>query len=506
MSLSINLWPHQLDAISAVAQSISNKHRSGLLEIPTGGGKTTTFVTVAQLLGLPTLVLVHRDELIRQTVNTTARLWPEAKVGIIQGPTNDWRDRDLVVASVQSLKADRLAQIPSKHFGLVVADECHHVPAPTWSRTLRHFEPFYLLGVTATCDRLDGRGLAEWFGPKPLYSYSLCQAIEDGILTRIHQFAITTHVNLDNVVVRAGDFGVDELSQAVATAARNKIIVDAFLEHAPQRKAIVFAVDLEHVEQLTQAFRDAGVVAACVTGNMLVEERRQALADFASGHFQVLVNCEVCTEGYDERTIECVIMARPTRSRALYQQCVGRGLRICPENRKQDCLVLDITDNCRKHQLMTVFDLFGDADLRNAAGADVLKTIVSKKEKQRVEEVRVGSWAESPPAVTWNLEEVPPWPQPSRMGHRPPSFLHGRRATPQKTEYSEELGIVVRSGLTKSETDRNGAESRYGASPATEKQQWFLKNVGQWREGMSKEQAWHLIRDIKSRGDARNRW
>src|SRR5262249_44830365 len=145
----------------------------------------------------------------------------------------------------------------------------------------------------------------------PLYAYSLQQAIEDGYLVRLRQFAVKTDVSLDGVSIRAGDLASDELAKAVLSSARGRAVVEAYLAHASGRKTIVFAVNLAHVEQLTSQFTEAGVKVVPVTGRMGLDERRRVLADFSSGRYSVLVNCEVCTEGYDERSLGCVVMARP---------------------------------------------------------------------------------------------------------------------------------------------------------------------------------------------------
>jgi superfamily II DNA or RNA helicase len=507
--MTFQLWPHQWDAITAVANAFGTGRKGGLWEIPTGGGKTVAFLTLASGLGLRTLVLVHRDELVRQTLDTAARVWPQARVGVMQGRLHQWGDRDLVVASVPSLRGDRLAEIPATHFSLLVADECHHAPAPSWSAVLGHFEPAFLLGVTATPDRLDGQGLAGWFGPEPLYVYPLRRAIEDGVLARLRQFAVTTGVALDDVAVRAGDFATAELSRAVATAARNQAVVEAYRAYGRGRKAIAFAVDLAHVELLTRAFAGAGFRAASVTGLMPLEERRRVLADFGSGRFDVLVNCEVCTEGYDDRAVSCVIMTRPTRSRALYQQCVGRGLRVCPETGKRDCLVLDITDNCRRHQLVTVFDLFGAPRLRDAGGKDVLEEVGRDEEARRID-VAERPWpvvAEGRDPVQWGVEEVPPWPDlPDLQGYRPTQAWQTEPATPRQVGYLEGLGLFVRPGLSKGEAHHLIAQCKRAEDlyppPATPKQQWFLKSQGRWAEGMSKRDATGLIAVIKQQEGA----
>jgi superfamily II DNA or RNA helicase len=447
------LWPHQLQAIQAVTAGLNQGRQAGLLEMPTGTGKTLTFLTLAHGSGQPSLVLVHREELLAQTIRAAREFWDPTQIGCIHGRCDAWSGRLLVVASLPSLHAGRRSSLPQDYFGLIVVDECHHLAAPSWQQTVAHFQPTFLLGVTATPDRLDGQGLAPWFGPQPLYRYTLRQAIEDGHLVRLRQFAIETRINLDGVAIRAGDFATGELGKAVATQARNRAIVEAYQHHAADRKAIAFAVDITHAEMLQEAFTAEGIAAVAVVGTMPRQQRRQALADFAAGKFQVLVNCEICTEGYDERTIACVLMARPTQSRALYQQCVGRGLRLCPEIGKQDCLVLDFVDNCRRHPLVTAPDLFGVPDRVDAAGRDVLAVAdeeASSVQQPQPEKVSMPLSRRLLDAVEWQSEEVHPWRDLEALAdYRPTLPWHRHPATSKQLKLLERLGVRPPARLTK---------------------------------------------------------
>ncbi len=492
--MCINLWPHQRQAIAAVHGAIRRGSRSGLVVMPTGAGKTVTFLSLARELGAPALVLAHRDELVRQAADAAAAAWPQATVGVVQGGRDEWQGKDLVVASVLSLHAARLAQVPPAQIRLVVVDEAHHAPAPTWGAALSHLRPDFLLGVTATPDRLDGQGLADWFGAAPLYTYPIQQAVADGVLVPVRQLAVETHVALDGVAVRGGDFAPGELARAVATAARDRVVVEAYRAHAAGRRAIVFAVDRGHVLRLAEALRAAGVAAVGVTGDMPLEQRRQALADFAAGRHAVLVNCEVCTEGYDEPAIECVIMARPTQSRALYQQCVGRGLRICPARGKKYCLVLDMTDNCKKHKLVTAADLFGTP--QGPAQPQPAR-------RDPAEDVPVDEFGwPLPPCVpvVWTCEEVPPWPAlPSLAGYRAWYAWQHDDATDKQIGALRRFGLAPGRPLTKGEAkhllDQCVAWSKQ--EPATPRQVWFLRQRGAWESGLTKEEASRRIAALK---------
>jgi superfamily II DNA or RNA helicase len=310
--LNPKLRHHQAAAVEAVLEAVGRGQDRGLVVCPTGTGKTFLFWELARVLAVPTLVIVHRDELVQQTLDTLGRAWPGCQHGVVKDTRNEWDARDVVIASVQSLNPKRLEKVPRDRFGLVVADEAHHGIAPSWARAIEHFESGLLLGVTATPDRLDGKGLGEMFGAAPLFNYTLLAAIQDGNLCRLAQFAVRTEAVLDGISTVAGDFAKGELSRAVNTAGRNRALVEAFKEHAAGRRAVAFCVDVQHAADLALAFTEADIPSAFVSGEMELEERRGVLARFRAGGVRVLTNCEVLTEGFDDPGVDCILMARPT--------------------------------------------------------------------------------------------------------------------------------------------------------------------------------------------------
>lgn len=493
---TLTLWPHQRAAIAATLPAIESGRVAGLWAMPTGTGKTVTFATLAQRLGWPVLILVHRDELVRQTVKTFGFVWPDASVGVVQADRNEIDGHDVVVASVQSLHKRRLHRIPDDRFGLVIADEAHHAVARTWEAVLDHFDSRFILGCTATPERADGKGLAERFGSEPLYVYPLRSAIDDGRLSKLVQYAIETGASLDGVSRRCGDFAKGELSQTVNTPARNTVIIEAFQEHAADRRALAFCVDVKHAHDLCEAFTEAGIVAATVTGTTPRDRRRELLAEFDAGHIQVMTNCAVLTEGYDSPGVSAVLMARPTSSRGLYTQCIGRGLRLAPG--KTDCLVLDFTDNCERHKLISVLNLLGAPHAQNAAGDDVLKVVdrdVAEAER-RLENASTAS-------LDWQLASVCPWPEPPTLnGYVPHAEWHDDSASGKQVRYLRRYGLNLLPDLTKGEATHLIYQCRriYGTGPQrpTWRQERYLRKAGEWHAGLTKREASTLIGRLKA--------
>jgi hypothetical protein len=270
----------------------------------------------------------------------------------------------VVVASVPTLGrkgSARLARLDPEDFYLIVVDEAHHAVARTYRRVFDHFglfdaaTPRMLVGFTATPGRGDGKGLGQVF-EEIAYESSLERMIRAGYLCQVSGWRVSSNVDLDGVKVRAGDFVESQLSRAVDVEPRNALLVRAYRELVPGRRAIVFCVDVQHAQDVARAFDGAGVPAAAVWGAMPRPDRREVLRRFAAGELDVVTNCQVLTEGFDEPRVDCIIMGRPTKSRLLYAQMVGRGTRLHPD--KEDLVVVDVADNTDKHSLAGLHALF----------------------------------------------------------------------------------------------------------------------------------------------------
>ncbi|MBA0087758.1 MAG: DEAD/DEAH box helicase [Acidobacteria bacterium Pan2503] len=261
-------------------------------------------------------------------------------------------------------------------FSIVVVDEAHHAVAPSYRRIFDHFgllEPSvsrYLIGFTATPRRGDKQGLGEVF-EEVCYARDMREMIAERYLCPITGWRVDTDLSLDNVKVRHGDFIESQLARVVNMPLRNSLLVKAYRDFAPGRRAIVFCVDVAHAKDVHRAFAEAGIRAAPVWGELSRDQRRSTLAAFSAGEIDVVTNCNVLTEGFDEPRVDCVIMARPTKSKLLYAQMVGRGTRLHPG--KRDLMVIDVADNSRSHQLPGLHSLFNLTLNMNLKGGNALE-------------------------------------------------------------------------------------------------------------------------------------
>jgi len=365
----LQLRDYQREALDAVLAAARRGVRRQLVVLPTGAGKTVVAAALARQATGRVLFLCHRDELVQQAVEKFGFLWPADAIGVVKA-ARDETDRRIVVASVQTLQQPhRLARLDPAGFSLAIIDEAHHAPSRTYRAILAAlgFWPApppgkLLVGITATPQRADGVGLGHVFDTVA-YRRSIHDLVRAGYLADVRGVRVATQVDLAHVRRRHGDFELQDLSLAVDTPARNALVVDAYRRYGENRKAVVFTVDVAHAQHMAEAFRAAGYAADWVAGALPAAARQARLAAFRAGAIQVLANAQVLLEGYDDPSIEAVIMARPTRSQAWFIQAVGRGLRPYPG--KVDCLVLDVADT--GHDLVTLDQLAAAGALPDAA-------------------------------------------------------------------------------------------------------------------------------------------
>lgn len=379
--LNIAPRPYQIAAVGDVLTELRKSDiRSTLLVMPTGTGKTVVFAILAALAKGRVLVLAHREELVEQARERIAAVTGLA-VGVEAGDTRVDVNAlpDVVVASVQTLaREERRARFAPDAFALVVIDEAHHATAKTYGAVLDHFVRAKVLGVTATPDRLDGRGLRAVF-QTCAHVYEIRDAIRDQWLVPIKQRRVTVEgLRLDTVRTKgrngAGDFDDEALAKQMLAEDTLHRIAAPLADLSGARPTIVFTPSVAVAGELAAVLgRYVGASAVrSLDGSAPAPERAATAQAFRRGDFRILVNCALFTEGFDAPRVSCVAVARPTKSRALYAQMIGRGTRLHPETEKDHLLVLDFTDASTQHRLVTVADVLGgnvDDDVREKCEA-----------------------------------------------------------------------------------------------------------------------------------------
>lgn len=371
----MQLRTYQTEAIQAVRQSW-HTHDHVLGVAATGSGKTVILLALllgaGELPGVLTdgtrgLILAHRDELIQQPYARIARFWPHwlHRTGIVKAK-QDEVTQAVTIASVQSLHPRRLLRLLDLGgpIDYVVTDEAHHANASSYQaiyEALKQANPRVKhLGVTATPDRGDGNGLGKTF-EHISFDIQIDQLMQLGYLVPVRGLEINSGHDLAGVRTTGGDFNRAALAAKFETDTMRMLVVNAHREYAADRKALVFVPSVAGAYRQMEAFQAAGFSAAAVEANTPRDQRQQLLRDHQHGSLQVLVNVGVLTEGYDSPALGCIHMARPTKSRALFTQMVGRGLRPANGDRAkpgEDCLVLEYLATSG-HSLVTLGDMLG---------------------------------------------------------------------------------------------------------------------------------------------------
>lgn len=360
----MQLRPYQDDALRAVRECYRKGHRSVLVVMPTGTGKTVLFAEIARIAKGPVLVLAHRQELVEQARDKIAA-WCDDVVAVEMADRRELtrsqgKRPKITVASIQTLSR-RLQEVPRDAFRIVVIDEAHHSVADSYQRVVAHFDAHFL-GVTATPDRSDRRPLGEIFDAVG-YEYDMLAAIGDGWLCPIRSFLVKTEADFTGVRKVAGELATGDVERILTKDPHLAEIAHPIIEERGDRQTMVFAVSVAHAHALSRVlceFAEDPDFAAALDGGTALDARSRTVQRFRRGEIKVLVNCALFTEGFDVPQISLVAIARPVLSRSFYAQMVGRGTRIAPA--KQDLLVLDfVPRNCR-HQLVQSVDIFADED------------------------------------------------------------------------------------------------------------------------------------------------
>ncbi len=400
---------YQQDALDALHDGIRVGAHSQLVVMATGLGKSVLFGALIREFEGSVLVIAHRDELISQAARHIEAATGE-QVEIEQAREESWKAR-IVVGSVQSVsRPGRLNRLGKERFALMVIDEFHHAIATSYRTVMDWFE-CPIIGLTATPDRGDEKALGR-IVDRVSFSMDIQEGIEQGWLVPIRGTRVQLDkIQLDGVKKTAGDLAVHELDEIMVESVEG--IVHETLRLAPDRQGIAFFPGVRSAELAAARFNTHRSNMACfVSGETPPDDRKQTIADFRRGRYQILCNCQVATEGFDVPEASLIVQGRPTLSRALYAQMIGRGTRPDPRavaewpareqaearraaiagSGKPDCLILDMVGNSTRHSLMGPEDVLGGnfapdvierAKKAARKGADVLRAL--KEAQQEIQ-------------------------------------------------------------------------------------------------------------------------
>lgn len=401
----MELRPYQEEAREKVQHEWEEGRKRTLLVLPTGCGKTIVFSKIIEdrvRLGERVLVIAHRSELLEQAsdklktatgLNTALEKAENTSIG-------SWYR--VVVGSVQTLQREkRLKQFPKDYFDTIIIDEAHHALSSSYQNVLSYFDEAQVLGVTATPDRGDKQNLGKVFDSLA-YEYSLIDAINSGYLSKISAITIPLTLDLSKVSQQAGDFKAADIGTALDPYLDQ--IADEMVKQCKDRKTVVFLPLVKTSQKFKDILNSKGFKAAEVNGSS--EDRTEVLKDFDNDKYNVLCNSMLLTEGWDCPTVDCIVVLRPTKVRALYSQMVGRGTRIAPN--KKDVLLLDFLWHTERHELCRPAHLVTD-NSKVAAKASENMAEDNNKEFELLEAVETAGKdviAEREEALAKQLEEM----------------------------------------------------------------------------------------------------
>lgn len=345
----MKLRDYQELAIAGVSEQFRSGKRRVLLVSPTGSGKTVMFAHLtkpASQKGSTTYIIVHRAELVQQ-VSDKLNEFGVPHGFIVRGFTPDPTQK-VQIAMVQTL-VRRLGKYKAPDF--IICDEAHHGAAGSWKKVLSTYSNAHVLGVTATPERLDGKGLADMFdslvrGPE------VVDLIDRGFLAKPRYYAPTAFSD-EGIRRLAGDYQKQDLERAVMKSTITGSAVEHYTKICAFKPAVVFCVTVEHAKKVAAQFCASGYKFEVIDGTLSVSDRKDLVRKLGSGEIHGLTSCEIISEGFDLPVVTAAILLRPTQSLSLYLQQVGRVLR--PSPGKENAIILDHVGNLHRHGLAEAY-------------------------------------------------------------------------------------------------------------------------------------------------------
>jgi superfamily II DNA or RNA helicase len=382
----IQFRDYQVEAVDYVLRGVERGVGRQLGIAPTGSGKTLIVGEVIRRRNRPgsvTVLLAHRDELLKQAGEKLEAVAPDLamQIGYVKAGLNEI-DKPIIIASVQTLaRRSRREQLPP-NIDTLICDEAHHVVANSWQEVIDWLNPELLLGVTATAERADGKDLEDHFD-EIVFARSIEWMVREGYLVPPRGKRISVDIDLGSVKKSHGDFQADDLAEKLELANTPDQVLATYREHGEDRKSLIFAPNVAMAHHMAEVFRADDLAAESVDGTTPPEERAAILRRFHTGETRILANCQLLIEGYDEPSVECIILAAPTKSRGKYTQIVGRGLRLFPG--KQDCLLLDVVGASEDNSIASLPALFGLRDLLDGESVTEARERHAREDREAAE-------------------------------------------------------------------------------------------------------------------------
>ena len=321
-------------------------YKKGVVILPTGTGKTILSALDVKRVGGRALFLVHRLDILKQSIEAYKKVWPTVKIGILTGEAEEnVAGCDVLFASKDTLRQpDVLKRFGRGDFRYVVVDEVHHGQSPSYKDILEYLTPRFMLGMTATPDRTDRKDIFELFDYNKVFEVTLQEAIEEGYLVPYTYFGLVDNVDYSRIRFQNNHYRVDDLEKFLIIPERNEAILHEYQEKGSGDKAIGFCCSVKHANRMADFFNAHGVSAAAITSE--TPDRDAQIASFRDNKINVVFTVDLFNEGMDFPNVRVLLFLRPTESKTVFVQQLGRGLRLCVG--KDRVTVLDFIGNYKR--------------------------------------------------------------------------------------------------------------------------------------------------------------
>ena len=344
---SLKPTPLQNEVLQALSFFRDTRGRNkGVVVLPTGTGKTVLSAMDARMYGGRVLFLVHRLDILKQSIAAYKMVWPDIRVGTLTGEVKEGEfDCDVLFASKDTIRqSTELVRFQRDWFSYIVVDEVHHGQSPTYQDVLSYFRPAFMLGMTATPDRTDRKDIFELFDYSKIYEIPLHEVIDRGYLVPYTYYGLTDDIDYSNIRYQGLRYNVADLERMLIVPERNEAIVREYLEKGNGDKAIGFCVSIKHAERMAEVFNDGGIAAAAI--HSASPNRDDLVQAFREDKLQVAFTVDLFNEGIDFPNVQVLLFLRPTESKTVFLQQLGRGLRLCIG--KDRVRILDFIGNYKR--------------------------------------------------------------------------------------------------------------------------------------------------------------
>ena len=368
--------PHYLQkmALEALDFYRNKGWKRGIVVLPTGTGKTFLSAFDAKKFDGRVLFIVHRLDILSQSKEAFEKVWPKAKLGLLTGEVKEHiRDSKVLFASKDTLRNPKYFSLfAPDEFDYIIVDEVHHGQAPTYRGIIKYFQPKkFILGMTGTPDRMDRKDIFELFDYNKVFEYTLNESIENGFLVPYTYHGLKDNIDYSKIRYDGRKYNVQDLDRYLIIEKRNERILEEYIENGEGNKAIGFCCSIKHANRMTEFFNDKGIPSIAITSE--TENRDKKIREFRDNKYAVAFTVDLFNEGVDFPDVRVLLFLRPTESKTVFMQQLGRGLRLC--SGKNRVIILDFIGNYKKANKIRQFLSKKSKEKRNPGTGRIEKII-----------------------------------------------------------------------------------------------------------------------------------